>query len=87
MLHNKSINNIKDLRCASGTAKELFDYLEQNPIIDIRKTSDELVLVFSIVPSVVKRLEEIGILVQTNNTNRNRVLDYEDYLEILRKDT
>ena len=33
------------------------------------------------------RIEECGILVQTNNTNLNRVFDYEDYLKFLKKDT
>ena len=68
-------------------AKEIFDYLEKNPIIDIKKTSEELSLAFSTVSASVKRLEECGILVQTNNANRNRVFAYEDYLGILRKDT
>ena len=72
---------------ASKTAKEIFDYLEKNPIIDIKKTSEDLSLAFSTVSASVKRLEECGILVQTNNANRNRVFAYEDYLGILRKDT
>ena len=72
---------------ASKTAKEIFDYLEKNPIIDIKKTSEELSLAFSTVSASVKRLEGCGILVKTNNANRNRVFAYEDYLEILRKDT
>ena len=71
----------------SKTAKVIFDYLEQNPIIDIKKTSSELSLAFSTVSVGVKRLEECGILVQTNNATRNRVFSYEDYLDILRKDT
>ena len=72
---------------SSKTAREVFDYLEKNPIIDIKKTSEELSLAFSTVSASVKRLEEYGILVQTNNANRNRVFAYEDYLGILRKDT
>ena len=86
-LHNKNIAIIEKLGRASKTAREIFDYLEKNPIIDIKKTSEDLSLAFSTVSASVKRLEECGILMQTNNANRNRVFAYEDYLRILRKDT
>lgn len=86
-LHDNNIAIIEKMGRASKTAKEIFDYLEKNPIIDIKKTSEELSLAFSTVSASVKRLAECGILVQTNNTNRNRVFAYEDYLAILRKDT
>ncbi len=86
-LHDKNIAIIEKMGRASKTAKEIFGYLEKNPIIDIKKTSEELSLAFSTVSASVKRLEEYGILVQTNNANRNRVFAYEDYLGILRKDT
>ncbi len=86
-LHDKNIAIIEKMGRASKTAKNIFDYLEKNPIIDIKKTSEELSLAFSTVSTSVKRLEECGILVQTNNANRNRVFAYEDYLGILRKDT
>ena len=86
-LHDKNIAIIEKMGRASKTAKEIFDYLERNPIIDIKKTSEDLSLAFSTVSASVKRLEECGILVQTNNASRNRVFAYEDYLGILRKDT
>lgn len=86
-LHNENLNLIETLGRASQTAKILFDYIECNPIIDIGKTADELGLAFSTVSTSVKRLVSCGILVQTNNTSRNRVFAYEKYLGILRKDT
>ena len=86
-LHDNNIAIIEKMGRASKTAKEIFVYLEKNPIIDIKKTSEELSLAFSTVSASVKRLEECGILMQTNNANRNRVFAYEDYLKILRKDT
>ena len=86
-LHDKNIEIIEKMGRSSKTAKVVFDYLEKNPIIDIKKTSEELSLAFSTVSASVKRLEECGILVQTNNANRNRLFAYEDYLGILRKDT
>ena len=72
---------------ASKNVQIIFDYLEKNPIIDTRKTSEELGISYSTVSRVIAKLEECGILKQTDNASRNRVFAYEDYLEILRKDT
>lgn len=86
-LHEKNVHTIQKMGRASKTAEMLFAYLEQNPIIDIKKTAADLALSFSTVSGAVKRLVDAGILVQTNNASRNRVFAYEAYLEILRKDT
>lgn len=87
ILRNNNIEKINKLGRASKNAKVVFDYLEENPIIDTGKTSKDLNLAFSTVSLAVNRLLESGILVQTNNANRNRIFVYEDYLAILRKDT
>ncbi len=87
LLHDRSMAVINGMGRAAKTVKALFAYLEQNPIIDIRKTAGALGLSFSTVSGAVKRLEEKGILIQTNNVSRNRVFAYQEYLDILRKDT
>ncbi len=86
-LHDANIEKINAMGRAAKNARAVFDYLEQNPIIDISKTAEELNLAFSTVSLAVKRLMDADILLQTNNANRNRVFAYEDYLAILRKDT
>lgn len=86
-LHEKNVQIIQKMGRAAKTAQMLFAYLEQNPIIDIKKTAADLKLSFSTVSGAVKRLVDAGILVQTNNASRNRVFAYEAYLKILRKDT
>ena len=86
-LHDANIKKIDAMGRAAKNARAVFDYLEQNPIIDIGKTAEELNLAFSTVSLAVNRLVDAGILVQTNNANHNRVFSYEEYLAILRKDT
>lgn len=86
-LHDRSFAAIDSMGRAAKTARMLLSYLEQNPIIDIGKTANALSLSFSTVSGAVKRLEEKKILVQTNNASRNRVFAYQEYLDILRKDT
>ncbi|MBR3974567.1 MAG: Fic family protein [Clostridia bacterium] len=86
-LHDANIKKIATMGRAAKNVRAVFDYLEQNPIIDIGKTAEELKLAFSTVSLAVNRLVDSGILIKTNNANRNRVFSYEDYLAILRKDT
>lgn len=86
-LHEKNAEIINGMGRAAKTGSRLFFYLEQNPIIDIRKTSDELGLAYSTVSATVNRFAEESILAQTNNASRNRVFAYTEYLDILRKDT
>ena len=86
-LHEKNIAVINGLGRASISANQLFAYLEANPIIEIRKTAEALGLAFNTISSAVARLVDAGILVQSNETSRNRTFAYSEYLEILRGGT
>ena len=86
-LHNKNVSIIEQMGRRAKTARLIFDYLEQNPIIDIGKTASELGISFNTASSYINLLTEQKILVQTNNAERSRVYAYEEYLSILRKDT
>ena len=86
-LHDKNVILIDGMGRQAKTARKVFDYLEQNPIIEIGKTATELNISFNTASSYINRLVDLGILVQTNNAERSRVFSYEEYLSILRKDT
>jgi len=88
-LHDKNFEVVKKTGRSAKTVMKVFYYLENCPIIviDIKKTSSELELSFNAVSNAVNKLIELGILKQTENIQRNRVFAYEDYLQILRKDT
>jgi Fic family protein len=86
-LHDKNIDLISKMGRAAKNTMLVFNYLEANPIIEIRKTAEALDITFNTVSSAVNRLITAGILVQTSNANRNRTFAYEAYLDILRKGT
>lgn len=86
-LHDKNAAVISGMGRAAKNAMLVFEYLEANPIIEIRKTAEALTITFNTASSAVKRLTDAGILVQTTNASRNRTFAYEDYLSILRKGT
>ena len=86
-LHDKNIAMIGNMGRQAKTARMIFGYIEQNPIIDIGKTAADLNISFNTASSYINRLVTSGILVQTNNAERKRVFAYEEYLHILRKDT
>ncbi len=86
-LHKKNDAALEKKGKAAQTIRKVFKYLESNPIIDIKKTSTDLGISFNAVSNAVKYLTELGILRQTESGQRNRVFSYEEYLQILRKDT
>ena len=86
-LHNNNISIIEKMGRQAKTAQLIFNYLEQNPIVDIGKTASDLGISFNTASNYIKCLAENKILVQTNNAERKRVYAYEAYLSILRKDT
>lgn len=65
----------------------LFAYLEKNPIIQIKKTSQALGIAYNTVSKAVDVMLEKCILIQNEKSGRSRTFSYEQYLEILRRDT
>ena len=86
-LHNTNFEIVNNTGKASKTIIKVFNYIEGNPIIDIKKTSAALKISFNAASNAVNMLVSLEILSQTENVRRSRVFAYEDYLNILRKDT
>jgi Fic family protein len=86
-LHAENVGIISSMGRASKTARLLFEYLEQNPIIEIRKTAAALGMAFSTISAAVNRLCEAAILVQSAGGQRSRIFSYKDYLDMLREGT
>ena len=86
-LHNRNVAVIEVMGRSSKNTMRVFEYMEANPIIEIKKTAEVLNLTFNTVSGTVKRMMDAGILLQTDGNSRNRVFSYEAYLEILRKGT
>ena len=86
-LHTQNIGKLPVSNRKTDNLRRIFDYIEQYPIVDIKKTAQDLDLSYNTVSTAVKKLVTLGILKETTNTSRNRVFSYEEYLNILRKDT
>ena len=85
-LHDTNIEKLPKSNRAKDNLRAIFDYIEQYPIIDIKRTAKALSLSYNTVASCVKKLEELSIVKETTNALRNKVYSYFDYMEILRKD-
>ena len=85
MLHDTNVEKLPKTTRSKDNLRAVFDYIEQYPIIDIKRTAKELEV--NTVAAAVRKLVELGILQETTNAARNRVFAYEEYLAILRKDT
>ena len=86
-LHDENIARLPKTNRSTDNVRAVFDYLEQHPIIDIKRTAATLGVSYNTVSSAVKKLAGLGILRETTNAARNRVYAYEDYLQILRQGT
>lgn len=87
MLHDANIEKLPKTTRSKDNLRAVFDYIEQYPIIDIKRTAKELAVSYNTAAAAVRKLVEYGILQETTNAARNRVFAYEAYLAILRKDT
>ncbi len=87
-LQRESLERISSLpKRQRGNAQKLFDYIEKNPIIEIRKTAAALELSYNTVSKFVSLFVDKGILQKTNQSGKAKVYSYVAYLDILRKDT
>ena len=86
-MHDRNLSIVSKMGRSSKTVRVLLDYLEENPIIDIKKTAGKLGLTFNTVSHAVNRLVGAGVLVQVSDKRRNRTFVYEEYLHVLRKES
>ena len=87
VLDDTNVEKLPKTTRSKDNLRAVFDYIEQYPIIDIKRTAKELEVSYNTVAAAVRKLVELGILQETTNAARNRVFAYEEYLAILRKDT
>ena len=62
VLHDKNVDIISRMGRAAKNIMLVFNYLEANPIIEIRKTAEALGFTFNTASSAVNRLVDTGIL-------------------------
>ena len=86
-LHEGNIERLPVTARKNDNVRRVFDYIEQYPIIDIKRTASDLEVSYNTVSAAVGKLVQAGILKEKTNASRNRVFSYEEYLNILRKDT
>lgn len=86
-LHDKNAAIIAAMGRAAKNTMLVFEELEANPIIEIRKTAEAIGVTYSTAANAVKRLENAGIVQQKAESGRNRTYSYTEYLDILRNGT
>ncbi len=86
-LHERNLSLLPETNRSVDHTRRLFEYLEQHPIIDIKRAAVDLAVSYNTISSATRKLIDCGILHETTNAARNRVFAYQQYLDILRKDT
>ena len=78
-LHDRNLERLPTTTRKNDNVRRVFDYIEQYPIIDIKRTSAYLEVSYNTVSAAVGKLVYAGILKETTNAARNRVFVYEEY--------
>jgi len=86
-LHINNLNNLPESNRAKDNVRLVFNYIENHPIIDIKKTASELGISFNTASTAIRKLVELEILYEQTNASRNRVYVYKDYLDIIKDGT
>ncbi len=86
-LHEDNIVKIQTLGRARINAEKLFEYIEQNPIIETKKTAEALGLSYNTVSTAIKNLCALSILESRESSARSKTFSYTAYLSILKKGT
>ena len=85
-LHDRNLEKLPTITRKNDNVRSIFDYIEQYPIIDVKRTTADLEVSYNTF-SAVGKLVHAGILTETTNAARNRVFAYEEYPGIMRKGT
>lgn len=86
-LHDESSEIVSSFGRGEKTARRLLAYLEEKPIMEIKRAAEDLGVTFKTVSNAIMRMQEAGILLQTGGNQRNRIFSYEPYLALLREGT
>jgi Fic family protein len=74
---------IQGLGKASGTAIQVHDYLQSNPVCSIRKIASGTSKTVAAVTQALANLQQLGIVTETTGRRRNRVFVYKRCLDLI----
>ena len=80
-------NRIEKMGQAAGNVLRVHSHLQKKPVLEIPKASAEIGISQPTVTSVLKRLEEIGVVKEITGKARDRIYVYKEYLDILGEGT
>lgn len=83
--NEEKISAFPSLKATS--ARALLRYLESHPMIETRATAEALGASYNTVARLIGDFCKAGILAKTGKHGKAQIYSYEEYLEILRKDT
>jgi Fic family protein len=86
-LADEDRKKIQNIGRASGSALRVYQALLQRPIVSIPKICEITGLWTTSVTTVIKHLEQIGIIKEITGGKRNRLYKYVEYIDILNEGT
>ena len=86
-LHTYNFEKLNTLGRMKNNAIKLFEYIENNPIIETKKAAVSLGISYNTTATAILNLCNLGILTETEGKSRSKTFAYTEYLNILKKGT
>lgn len=83
-LHKKNLSKLPSTNRQENSYEMVFNYIEQNPIFTIKEIQEVKKLSYNTINTIVKYLEDLGIVKLKNEVKRNRFYVYEEYIALFK---
>lgn len=80
-------SRIEKMGQSAGNVSRVHSYLQEKPVLEIPRASQEIEISQPTVTSALKKLEEIGVVREITGKARDRIYVYKEYLDILGEGT
>lgn len=76
----------EELGSSAGSALRLLEHLYKRPIINVKRAGEVLDRKYPNASRIVMKLQELGILIELTEKQRNRMFMYDDYFNMLEQE-
>ena len=84
VLHKKNLSKLPTTNRQANSYEIVFNYIEQNPVFTIKEIQEAKKLSYNTINTIVKYLEDLGMVKLKNEVKRNRFYVYEEYITLFK---
>lgn len=87
ILFDEDRKKIETIGKSPASALIIYQYLQRHPVTDVKKVSEYCKITYPTAAKSLKYLVNLGIIKEVTGKSRNKIYSYQNYLNVLNKDT